>query len=172
MLGRDRSTVIGLSTADGQFLWSRSLPRSVESIRGTDGLVVVTGTTTSGVDPDSGEVRWSTRSGDWNADTLLGVDGRADVYSVDERIARLDPETGAREARSEEGLRSRGRMSFLQPSLADGVIYLSEDQELAAVDLGSLERIWTIDTGIDFHDVVAADHAVVVATSDELIGYR
>ena len=171
VLGRDRSTVIGLSAADGQFLWSRSLPRSVESIRGTDGLVVVTGTTTSGVDPAAARSGWSTRSGDWNADTLLGVDGRADVYSVDERIARLDPETGAREARSEEGLRSRG-MSFLQPSLADGVIYLSEDQELAAVDLGSLERIWTIDTGIDFHDVVAADHAVVVATSDELIGYR
>ena len=63
-------------------------------------------------------------------------------------------------------------MSFLQPSLADGVIYLSEDQELAAVDLGSLQRIWTLDTGIDFYDVVAADHAVVVATSDVLIGYR
>ena len=91
---------------------------------------------------------------------------------MDERIARLDPATGAREARSEEGLRGRGRMSFLQPSLADGVVYLGEDQELVAVDLGSLERIWTLDTGIDFYDVVAADHAVVLATSDELIGYR
>ena len=40
------------------------------------------------------------------------------------------------------------------------------------MDLGSLERDWSLDTGIDFHDVVAADHAVVVATSDELVGYR
>ena len=172
VLGRDRSTIVGLSVTDGRFLWSRSLPRSVETIRGTDGVVVVTGSDTSGVDADSGEVLWSTRSGDWKADTLLGLDGQDDVFAMDERIARLDPATGASEARSEEGLRSRGRMSFLQPSLADGVIYLGEDQEIVAVDLGSLERIWTLDTGIDFYDVVAADRAVVVATNDELIGYR
>ena len=29
------------------------------------------------------------------------------------------------------------------------------------MDLGSLERIWTLDTGIDFYDVVAADRGVV-----------
>ena len=56
--------------------------------------------------------------------------------------------------------------------LADGRFYVAEDESCAASMLRPLEVRWSVDVGFDSFDIAAADHTVVVAGDDELIGYR
>jgi outer membrane protein assembly factor BamB len=146
---------------DGSIFWSDDSDDSLFTVtEGTrqpplDGLVVFS------VGPESVAVDLGTGDERWRAPLYpLVREGRllASTQSASEnRIAEVDPETGD----------LRWQTPVQIPLVANGVLYLIDDDNIAAVELGTGQQIWTgTHAGII---APAMDDSIVMVRSSEVV---
>jgi outer membrane protein assembly factor BamB len=89
VLARSDTAVVGLSAADGSFLWSHALAEPAFALRPAGGLVVAIGRSEAvGIDPATGREIWQVGSDAWREYPYVRVESRNGIYALGQAVTR------------------------------------------------------------------------------------